>query len=128
MVMIMKKTDVSSKPRKQRKRHFNAPLHVRQKKMAAPLSKELREKYKRRSIPVRSGDTVKVVRGDFAGVEGKVTRVDLKKYKIYVDKVKRRKVNGEEVLVPIHPSNVIIVDLNLEDAKRKAKLEAKIKE
>ncbi len=119
---------VSSKPRKQRKRHFNAPLHIRQKKMAATLSKELREKYKRRSFPVRKGDTVKILRGDFAGVEGKIVEVDLKKYRVYIDKVKRRKTNGEEVLVPIHPSNLMITELNLEDVKRKERLEQKIKE
>ncbi len=126
MVMMMQKK-VSSKPRKQRKAHFNAPLHVRHKKMSAPLSKDLRDKYKRRSFPVRTGDTVRVVRGDFKGIEGKVTRVDSKKYKVYIDKVKRRKVNGEEVLIPIHPSNVIITDLDLEDEKRRMKLSKKVK-
>ncbi len=118
----MKKVKISSKPRKQRKRHFNAPLHIRQKKMSAMLSPELRKKYGKRNIPVRKGDKVKVMRGDFAGIEGEVVRVNLKKYKVYVDKVKRRKTNGEEVLVGIHPSNLMIIDLNLEDARRKEKL------
>ncbi len=127
MVMIMVGKVESSKSRKQRKAHFNAPLHIRQKKMSAPLSKELKEKYKRNALQVRKGDTVKVLRGDFKGVEGKVVRVSLKKYRVYIDKVKRRKSNGEEVLIGIHPSNVMIVELNLEDEKRKSKLENKIK-
>ncbi len=117
--------NVSSKPRKQRKRHFTAPLHARQKKVAAHLSDELKKKYKKRSVPVRKGDKVKVVRGDFAGIEGKVVEVDLKSYRVYIDKVKRKKTNGEEVLVPIHPSNLIILELDLTDEKRKKKLTAK---
>ncbi len=112
----------SSKPRKQRKDHYNAPLHVRQKKMGAHLSPEIRKKTKKRSVPVRKGDKVKVIRGDHAGVTGEVVNVDLKKYLVYIDKVKDRKTNGEEYLVGIHPSNLMILDLNLEDTKRKNRL------
>ncbi len=108
----------SKQPRKQRKAIYEAPLHRRQKLVAAPLSKELRKKYGRRSVPVRKGDEVRVMRGDFRGKEGKVFRVDLKKLRIYIDGVTRKKSTGEEVRVPVHPSNVMITKLNLEDKKR----------
>ena len=70
----------SKKPRKQRKFLKLAPLHIRRKMIAAHLSKELREKYKRRSIPVRKGDEVKIMRGEFKGMIGKIVKVDTKKY------------------------------------------------
>ncbi len=113
-----KKWISSKQPRKQRKYRYNAPLHIRQKLVSAHLSKKLREELGVRSAPVRKDDTVKIMRGKFKGKEGKVTKVDLKKLKIYIDVAKRKKVSGKEVQVPIDPSNVMIVDLNREDKKR----------
>ncbi|ASJ02233.1 50S ribosomal protein L24 [Thermococcus profundus] len=113
----------SKKPGKQRKFLYNAPLHLRQKIIAAPLSRELREKYGVRNLPVREGDKVKIVRGDFRGKEGKVMEVDLKRYRIHVEGVTQTKVDGTEVFYPIHPSNVIIVELNLDDEERKKIIE-----
>jgi large subunit ribosomal protein L24 len=108
----------SAKPRKQRKRFFNLPLHLRQKQVSAHLSKELREKLKRRSLPVKVGDEVVVLRGDFKGKRGKVVKVDLKRYRIFVEGCTIRKSDGTQVYYPIHPSNVMIVSLDLSDPKR----------
>ena len=55
-------TMVTSSRRKNRDRHFNAPSHVRRKMMSSPLSKELKQKYNVRSIPIRKDDEVKVCR------------------------------------------------------------------
>jgi large subunit ribosomal protein L24 len=121
---------VSKQPRKQRKAIYEAPLHKRQKLVSATLSKELRKQYNRRSLPVRTGDEVKIMRGEFKGKTGKVVKVDLKKLRIYIEGVTRKKSTGEEVKVPIHPSNVMIIKLNLEDKKRQKILErslAKVK-
>jgi large subunit ribosomal protein L24 len=117
----------SKKPRKQRKALYTAPLHIRRKLLSAHLSKELREKYKRRSFPLRTGDEVKILRGEFKGRVGKVSRVDLKKPKVYVEGITRKRTIGTEVQVPIHPSNLMIVNLNLSDKRRVAKLEGKLK-
>lgn len=108
----------SKKPRKQRFALFNAPLHVRHKFMAAPLSPKLREEYGFRSLPVRSGDVVRIMRGSFRGHEGEVTEVDLKKLRIYVKGVEIEKSDGTKVQRPIHPSKVMIVKLNLKDKRR----------
>jgi len=105
-------------PRKQRKFLYNAPLHIRGKIMSATLSKELREKYNVRNLPIRVGDKVKVMRGDFKGTEGKVVEVDLKRYRIHVEGVTQKRTDGTEVYYPLHPSNVMIVELNLEDEER----------
>jgi len=113
----------SKQPKKQRKFLHNAPLHLRQKLMSAPLSRELREKYGVRNLPVREGDKVKIVRGDFRGKEGKVMEVDLARYRIHVEGVIQKKTDGTEVFYPIHPSNVVITELNLDDPERKKIIE-----
>lgn len=109
----------SSKPRKQRKFLYNAPLHTRHRMMAGHLSEELSKKYNRRSLPIRKKDTVKIMRGKYKGKEGEVTSVNLKKYKIYINGIIVRKSNGKEAFVPIHPSNCMIIDVYLEDRMRR---------
>jgi len=115
-------------PRKQRKRLFQAPLHIRYKQFSAPLSLELKASHNTRSVPVRVGDTVKLMRGDRKGFEGKVTRVDRQKYRIFVEGITREKVDGSAIQIPIHPSKVMIIRLNLDDKWRKEVLKRKAKE
>ena len=105
--------------RKQRKYRYNAPMHIRQKMASAHLSREMRKAYKKRSAQPRVNDEVKILVGRFSRLSGKITEVDLKKIKLYVDCAKIKKKSGQEVFVPIDPSNVMITKLNLEDQKRK---------
>jgi len=67
---------------------------------------------------VRKGDTVKIVRGDFAGIEGKITKIDMKRQRLFVEGVSREKVAGTSTNVSIHSSKVIITKLNLDDKWR----------
>jgi len=106
-------------PRKQRKMLYNAPAHKRHKLMAAPLSKELATSKGAKTLPVRKGDTVRIKRGDHKGFEGKVSRVDLKEYRIYLEGLTREKTDGTNIFLPIHPSKVQIRNLNLDDKWRK---------
>ena len=115
----------SHQPKKQRRALFNAPLHKRQKLMAAPLSPELRKQYGIRSLPVRVGDEVVILRGDFKGHRGKVVKVDLRRMRIYVEGATVTNARGEPRYYPIHPSNVMIVSLNLEDKRRREIIERK---
>ncbi|MDD3406766.1 MAG: 50S ribosomal protein L24 [Methanomicrobium sp.] len=115
----------SSQPRKQRKIRYNAPLHVLGKFLNAPLSKELRAKYNRRSIRVVEGDTVKVLRGDNRSDEGVVDGVNTEKGTILVHGVSVTKVDGTEVPRPVYASAVEIVKLNLEDKLREERLEGR---
>lgn len=115
----------STKPSKVRKRTLNAPWHIKNKMLNARLSDELRSKYGVKTVRVRKGDSVKIVRGEFAGVEGKVTSVDLKTGRITVEGVFRENIRGEQVPVKVHASKIIITSLNLEDKLRKEKLETK---
>lgn len=113
-------------PRKQRKMLYQAPLHVRYKHFGAPLSPSLKASHQLNSVSVRTGDTVKIMRGDRKGIEGKVTKVDRKKYRLFVEGVTREKVDGSTVLVPIHPSKVMITNLNLDDKWRRESLKVEV--
>jgi large subunit ribosomal protein L24 len=119
---------LSKKPSKARKAHFQAPLHRRSKRVRAPLSEELREKYRVRNVRVRVGDGVRVLRGEFKGVEGKVTRVFTDSGRLAIEGVTRPKIRGGTVPVKIHASKVLVTSLNLEDARRRRRLEAGVSE
>ncbi len=116
----------SKQPRKQHKYRYHAPLHTRNKLVSARLSEALSKEYKRRSMPARKGDEVTIMRGDFKGKSGKVTSVNLKKLKIFVDTAKVKKASGQEVQLPVEPSNLKITKLNLDDKQRKMILERKL--
>jgi large subunit ribosomal protein L24 len=88
------------------------------------LSTELRTTYGRKSIPVRAGDTVRIVRGDFSGVEGKVSDIDTTRQRLFVEGVTREKVAGTSEKVSIHCTKVMITRLNLDDKWRADSLRA----
>ena len=106
------------KPSKQRKMLYEAPAHRIRKLLSAPMSDDLRKSHGRRSFPVRKGDTVKIVRGDFAGIEGKITRVDTPSQRVFVEGVQREKVAGTSTPVSVHTSKVLLTKLNLDDKWR----------
>merc|ERR1712095_84737 len=110
---------VTSSARKQRKRHFNAPSHIRRKLMSAPLSKDLRQKYGVRSMPIRKYDEVQVLRGHYKGQQvGKVVQCYRKKFVVYIERIQREKANGATVYVGIHPSKVSIVKLKMDKDRK----------
>jgi large subunit ribosomal protein L24 len=113
----------SMQPRKQRKYRHNAPLHVRQRFVSANLSPELRKRFGVRSMQLRKGDEVRVMRGGMKGKLGAVERVDLTKSKIYMEEIKVKKVDGSEVPRAMQPSNLMITKLKLDDKKRQAILD-----
>merc|ERR1712098_705570 len=119
--------NVSSSRRKSRKRHFTAPSHIRRKLMSAPLSKDLRQKYNTKSMPIRKDDEVQVVRGQYKGHQiGKVVQCYRKKFVVYIERIQREKASGATVYVGIHPSKVCIVKLKM-DKGRKEILERRAK-
>lgn len=92
-------------------------------KFGSPLSEDLRQKYKKKTVRPRKGDSVKIVRGGFKGIEGKVSRVDGGKGKLFVEGVNREKIAGGTALAAIDPSKVIITSLDLDDKLRKRKVQ-----
>ncbi len=115
----------SKNPKKQRRYRLNAPLHIKQKFVHSHLSKDLRKKYGKRSIGLKKGDKVKVMIGNFKRFEGKVESVDLKNTTVYVSGVEVTKKDGTKKLLGLHPSNLIITELNLDDKFRQKHLERK---
>lgn len=115
----------SRNPRKQRKYRIEAPLHIKHKFAQSHLSKDLRKKYSKRSIGARKGDKVKIMHGQFKKHEGKIERVDLKKTRIFVSGADLTKRDGTKKLLALHPSNLMITELNLEDKMRQKALERK---
>ena len=117
---------VSKHPRKQHLALYTAPLHRRHRFLSAPLSRELRGKYKKRSLPVRKGDKVRVMRGDFKKLEGDVLEVDTKRSRIQVQGATTTKADGTQVTRLLAPSNVVLIKL-VSDKERDKVLERRLK-
>lgn len=115
----------SKQTRKQRKYQARAPLHIRHKFLSANLSKELRKKIGRRSLELRKGDNVKIMRGEFKKKTGKILGVDLKKTRISIEGIQRKKKDGTKVNVYFHPSNLQILEIKEDKFRLKEKDEEK---
>ena len=92
--------------------------HKREKLLGASLSENLREQHNRRSIRIVKGDTVRILRGEYAGIEGKVEKVNTVRSTLSIEGVQREKIRGGKVKVQIHASNVQIISLNTDDEYR----------
>ncbi len=110
----------SSRSAKQRKYRANAPLHLKRRFLSSALSKDLKSRLGTNSMPIRQGDTVKILKGEFSGVSGKVSNVDVKKGIIYIEGVERVRKDGTKSFFPIRPSSLLITVAVLEDKKRSA--------
>lgn len=108
----------STNPSKQRKYRENAPLHVKDKLVSAHLSPELREELGTRSISIRTGDRVEVMRGDDTGASGIISNIDRDSQKVYVDGIEHEKVDGTQREKALQPSNLQVQALNIEDGRR----------
>ncbi|HZB74350.1 MAG TPA: 50S ribosomal protein L24 [Nitrososphaeraceae archaeon] len=99
------------------------PKHMRDRSIAAHLGDNLRQVYRLRSYRVIKGDTVRVVRGEYSGIEGKVESVDTMTGGLAIEGIQREKVRGGNVKVRIHSSNVMITSMNLDDKYRQERLQ-----
>ena len=114
------------KPTKMRNRMiFQATLQTRSKQMGSALSKDLQKKYGKKSARVVEGDNVTILRGEFKGVDGKISKISTQKLSVAIDGVKKEKTKGDKFDVYIHTSNLVITSLNSSDKWRMAKLEGK---
>jgi large subunit ribosomal protein L24 len=117
----------SRQVRKQRKYRANAPLSQRHKMISSTLSDELRKKYQKRSFPLRKGDSVEIMRGEYAKKTGKVNTIRLDQMKVTIEGVQETKKDGTKRDIYFDASNLRIKELNLEDKQRKNAVERKIK-
>ena len=104
---------------------YQASFAVRSKQLSGPLSKELRKKYGKRSIRLALDDTVRIIRGEYKGIDGKITKISIAKGGIAIEGIKKEKLKGEKIDVYIPSSNILITSLNTDDHWRKSKLEGK---
>ena len=116
----------SKQARKKRKFIANAPLHIKRKFLSATLSKPLRKQYSRRSIELRKGDEVKVMRGNFAGKTGKISVAQTNKMRVAVEGLQRQKRDGTKVNVWFNASKLMITSLNTDDKMRLKSREKKV--
>ena len=110
----------SKDPGKQRKYLAKAPLHIRTSLISAHLSKELRAQHKRRALPLRAGDVVKVMRGSHKGKSGTIQSIDRKTIRIFVNGVTSTKRDGSTPMVPLQPSNLIITTISTDKRRIEA--------
>ena len=94
------------------------PKHKRDKFLGANLAENLREQHSKRSMRVIKGDTVRILRGEYVGIEGKVEKVNTEKSTLSIEGVQREKIRGGNVKVQVHASNVQIISLNTDDDYR----------
>ncbi len=114
------------KPTKMRNQMiFKATYQTKNKQLGSALSKDLHKKYGKRSVRVIEGDSVTILRGEFKGVDGKVSKVSTQKSSVAIEGVKKEKTKGDKFDVYIHTSNLVVTSLNGEDKWRMAKLEGK---
>jgi large subunit ribosomal protein L24 len=92
-------------------------LHVRHKLLSVHVDKTLREKIKKRAIPVRKGDEVKVMRGKRKGMKAKVVSINTKKKFVFLEGQTRENIRGTKVLIPFSPSNLLLI--TMKDDKRR---------
>ena len=104
---------------------FQATLQTRSKQMGSALSKDLQKKYGKKSARVIEGDSVTILRGEFKGVDGKISKISTQKSSVAIDGVKKEKTKGDKFDVYIHTSNLVVKSLNSSDKWRMAKLEGK---
>ncbi|XP_036060123.1 60S ribosomal protein L26-like [Onychomys torridus] len=110
---------VTSGQCKNHKQHCNAPSHIRRKIMSSPLSKEQRQKYNVRSIPVRGMMKFRLSRRYKGQQIGTVVQMYRKKYVIYTEQIHQGKANGTTVHVHIHPKKAAITRLKLDKGHKK---------
>src|SRR3989344_4658214 len=84
----------SKKPSKQRKYRANAPLSIKRKFLSVHLSKDLIKKYKTRNV---------------------IT----KKSKVFIEGIENVKKDGTKAYYPMEPSNLVIIEPDLTDKRRK---------
>ncbi|NWK08001.1 50S ribosomal protein L24, partial [Marine Group I thaumarchaeote] len=114
------------KPTKMRnKMIYRATYTTKSKQLGSALSKDLHKKYGRRSVRVIEGDSIRIVRGEYKGVDGKISKISTQKNSVSIEGIKKEKTKGDKFDVYIHTSNLVVTSLNTGDKWRMARLEGK---
>ena len=118
---MKKNPNVTKQPSKKRKQLYTAPLHRKRKILTAPLASALVEKEGIKKLVIRKGDTVRIRKGSFKGIEGEVSKVDYKSMRLTIEGVTFEKSDGSAQHFPVRAANCEIINLkNMRDQRRKA--------
>ena len=112
-------------PRRQRRSLYLAGPFERRRRMSVPLSRELRRRFHRRSVPVRKGDTVRVLAGSFKGREERVARINRRSYSVTLDNVTLKTADEKLKPLDLRTGRLVITRLNLSDAWRRRALKVR---
>ena len=113
-------------PRKMRNHQiYYATMKTASKQLSCALSKDLRKKYGKRSVRIAEGDTARIVRGEFAGIDGKVKKISVLDRGVNIEGVKKEKIKREKFDVYVHTTNIVLTSLDLDDKWRINRLEGK---
>ena len=113
-------------PRKMRNHQiYYATMKTASIQLSCALSKDLRKKYGKRSALIKEGDTASIIRGEFAGVDGKVIKISVADRGVNIEGVKKEKLKGEKFDVYVHTTNIVLTGLDTGDKWRINKLEGK---
>jgi large subunit ribosomal protein L24 len=112
-------TGSSRQPRRQRRALYTADTFERRRRMSVPLSRDLRGRFHRRAIPIRKGDTVRVMSGSYAGREERVAKVDRRGYAVTLDNITGKTAEAKLKPLPIQLSHLLVTRLNLADPWRR---------
>jgi large subunit ribosomal protein L24 len=105
------------RPRKQRRALYHVMNHQVSKLLTVPLDKALQEEWGIKRIPVRKDDFVRVVKGEFDGIEGKVLSIDKTVRKITIEECTLQKKDGSNYYVPIAVANVLMTKFGMKKNK-----------
>ncbi|MHA1585395.1 MAG: 50S ribosomal protein L24 [Promethearchaeota archaeon] len=109
----------STKPRNQRNALYKIKNHQVSKIFTVPLDESLQEVYGIKRLPVRVGDSVRIISGEFEGIEGKVLSIVKRSRRLTIEEATLEKRSGEKYYVPIAPSKIVITKFEEKKAKRK---------
>lgn len=103
----------SKQPRKQRKALYNYKNHQRSKLLSTRVADFVREEYGIKNLPLRVGDEVRVVKGEFRDFEGEVIEIT-KNLRAKIKEATFDKADGTKFNPSIHISKLIITKLSKE--------------
>jgi ribosomal protein uL24 len=115
-------SDSPHSPRRQRRALYSADNFERRRRMAVPLSRELRARFHVRAVPLRKGDTVRVLSGSFAGREERVAKIDRRELSITLDNVTLKTADEKLKPLALRASHLVLTRLNLADPWRRRRL------
>ena len=98
----------SKKPSKQRNALRKVKNHQVSKLFTVPLDESLQTEWGIKRLPVRKDDSVRIIAGEFVGIEGKVLEIHKKVRKVTIEEATLQKRDGSNYFVPIPVSKIIL--------------------